>query len=180
MRNPRNGLKSIIPSMTKAIPKLAKPNRKNIGPRLGFAYRPFDNNRTVIRGGVGLYFVQYPGIIGPANSGNPPFGQSSFTYSTALPGKPTAPFLPDVTFSNPYPGGLVNSPNLHPNITAIQQNYRPGDTIVIAGEYEQGSTLNFYTGVPVHILHEPSANLWYGSQFPDAPPVFLSSARRNQ
>lgn len=55
---------------------------------------------------------------------------------------------------------------------AIQQHYRPGDTIVIDDEYEQGSTLNFYTGVPVHILHAPSANLWYGSQFPDAPQVF--------
>src|SRR5512146_327617 len=55
---------------------------------------------------------------------------------------------------------------------AIQQHYRPGDTIVIDGEYEQGSTLNFYTGIPVHILHQRSANLWYGSQFPDAPQVF--------
>lgn len=55
---------------------------------------------------------------------------------------------------------------------AIEQHYRPGDTIVIDGEYEQGSTLNFYTGIPVHILHVRSANLWYGSQFPDAPQVF--------
>ncbi len=54
----------------------------------------------------------------------------------------------------------------------VEQQYRPGDTIVINGEYEQGSTLNFYTGIPVHILHERSANLWYGSQFPDAPQVF--------
>ncbi|HEV2114670.1 MAG TPA: glycosyltransferase family 39 protein [Terriglobales bacterium] len=55
---------------------------------------------------------------------------------------------------------------------AIEKRYRPGDMIVIDDEYEQGSTLNFYTGVPVHILHAPSANLWYGSQFPDAPQVF--------
>ena len=55
---------------------------------------------------------------------------------------------------------------------AIKKQYRPGDVIVIAGEYEQGSTLNFYTGVPVHILHQRSANLWYGSSFPDAPQVF--------
>ena len=55
---------------------------------------------------------------------------------------------------------------------AIREHYRPGDTIVIDDEYEQGSTLNFYTGIPVHILHVRSANLWYGSQFPDAPQVF--------
>jgi hypothetical protein len=55
---------------------------------------------------------------------------------------------------------------------AVKNQYRPGDTIVIAGEYEDGSTLNFYTGIPLRILHEPSGNLWYGTQFPDAPRVF--------
>jgi 4-amino-4-deoxy-L-arabinose transferase-like glycosyltransferase len=55
---------------------------------------------------------------------------------------------------------------------AIKGDYRPGDTIVVAGEYEDGSTLNFYTGIPLRILHEPSGNLWYGTQFPDAPRVF--------
>src|SRR5581483_6362095 len=55
---------------------------------------------------------------------------------------------------------------------AVKKEFRPGDMIVIRDEYEQGSTLNYYTGEPVHILHAPSANLWYGSQFPDAPRVF--------
>jgi 4-amino-4-deoxy-L-arabinose transferase-like glycosyltransferase len=55
---------------------------------------------------------------------------------------------------------------------AVKNQYRPGDTIVVAGEYEDGSTLNFYTGIPLRILHEPSGNLWYGTQFPDAPRVF--------
>jgi 4-amino-4-deoxy-L-arabinose transferase-like glycosyltransferase len=59
---------------------------------------------------------------------------------------------------------------------AIMKEYKPGDIIVINGEYEQGSTLNFYTGVRVHILHERTANLWYGSFFPDAPQVFEDSA----
>jgi 4-amino-4-deoxy-L-arabinose transferase-like glycosyltransferase len=54
----------------------------------------------------------------------------------------------------------------------LQQHYRPGDIVVVDGEYEDGSTLNFYTGIPLRILHAPSANLWYGSQFPDAPRVF--------
>jgi hypothetical protein len=55
---------------------------------------------------------------------------------------------------------------------AIQKVYVPGDTIVINGEYENASTLNFYTGVPVRVLHAPGGNLWYGSKFPDAPRVF--------
>ncbi len=44
--------------------------------------------------------------------------------------------------------------------------------IVIDGEYHEASTLNFYTGMQVHVLHEPSGNLWYGAKFPDAPHIF--------
>jgi hypothetical protein len=55
---------------------------------------------------------------------------------------------------------------------AIRQHYRPGDVIVVDGQYHQASTLNFYTGYPLRVLHEPSGNLWYGSKFPDAPHVF--------
>jgi hypothetical protein len=44
--------------------------------------------------------------------------------------------------------------------------------IVIDGPYSDASTLNFYTGVRVHVLHEPSGNLWYGAKFPDAPKIF--------
>ncbi len=49
----------------------------------------------------------------------------------------------------------------------------PGDRIVINGEYESGSTLNFYTGRRVYILNGRSANLWFGSFYPDAPRIFL-------
>src|SRR5579863_952841 len=53
-----------------------------------------------------------------------------------------------------------------------QKQFRPGDVIVIDGEYHEASTLNFYAGIPVHVLHEPSGNLWYGAKFPDAPHIF--------
>ena len=55
---------------------------------------------------------------------------------------------------------------------AIQRHYRAGDVIVVDGEYHEASSLNFYTGIPLRVLHEPSGNLWYGSKFPDAPHVF--------
>jgi hypothetical protein len=60
----------------------------------------------------------------------------------------------------------------HDLAVAIQKVYRPGDLIVIDGQYHEASTLNFYTHVPVRVLHEPSGNLWYGAKFPDAPHVF--------
>jgi 4-amino-4-deoxy-L-arabinose transferase-like glycosyltransferase len=55
---------------------------------------------------------------------------------------------------------------------AIQKHYQPGDIVVVDGQYHEASTLNFYTGIPLHVLHVPSGNLWYGSKFPDAPHIF--------
>jgi 4-amino-4-deoxy-L-arabinose transferase-like glycosyltransferase len=67
----------------------------------------------------------------------------------------------------------------HDLAVAIQNEYRPGDVIVVDGEYHEASTLSFYTHlpgshvpVPVRILHEPSGNLWFGAKFSDAPHVF--------
>jgi 4-amino-4-deoxy-L-arabinose transferase-like glycosyltransferase len=59
---------------------------------------------------------------------------------------------------------------------AIRQHYRPGDAIVVDGEYHQASTLNFYLAIPLCVLHDPSGNLWYGAKFPDAPHVFETPA----
>lgn len=58
---------------------------------------------------------------------------------------------------------------------AIAAAAEPGDRIVINGEYESGSTLNFYTGREVYILNGRSANLWFGSFYPDAPRIFLEN-----
>jgi 4-amino-4-deoxy-L-arabinose transferase-like glycosyltransferase len=59
---------------------------------------------------------------------------------------------------------------------AIQEQYRPGDQIVVIGLYENASTLNFYTGIPLHSLRTPGGNMWYGTQFPGAPRVFETQA----
>jgi 4-amino-4-deoxy-L-arabinose transferase-like glycosyltransferase len=61
---------------------------------------------------------------------------------------------------------------------AIAPVIKPDDLIVIHGEYEAASTLGFYLRrpgpetKPIHILNGRSSNLWYGSFFSDAPPIF--------
>jgi 4-amino-4-deoxy-L-arabinose transferase-like glycosyltransferase len=55
---------------------------------------------------------------------------------------------------------------------AVESRWHEGDLIVIDGDYEDGSTLNYYTGHPVRVLNHREANLWYGSYWPDAPRVF--------
>jgi 4-amino-4-deoxy-L-arabinose transferase-like glycosyltransferase len=56
---------------------------------------------------------------------------------------------------------------------AIAPQVHPQDMVAIHGEYESGSTLAFYLKRNnIHILQGRSSNLWYGSFFPDAPPIF--------
>lgn len=56
---------------------------------------------------------------------------------------------------------------------AIAPTLKPDDIIIIHGEYEAGSTLGFYLKRnDIHIFEGRSSNLWYGSFFPDAPPIF--------
>ncbi|MGA9527009.1 MAG: glycosyltransferase family 39 protein [Terriglobales bacterium] len=59
---------------------------------------------------------------------------------------------------------------------AIREQYRPGDQVVVTGLYENASTLNFYGGFRLLSLHTPGGNMWYGAQFPDAPPVWETQA----
>jgi hypothetical protein len=55
----------------------------------------------------------------------------------------------------------------------IGPQLQPQDLVCIHGEYESGSTLGFYLQRNnIHILEGRSSNLWYGSFFPDAPPIF--------
>jgi len=71
-------------------------------------------------------------------------------------------------------GFVIFSPEVTSKQMALEigRAYRPGDTIVINGKYELGSTLNYYTGIQVHVLNGRDGNLWFGSFFPGEPHVF--------
>jgi 4-amino-4-deoxy-L-arabinose transferase-like glycosyltransferase len=69
---------------------------------------------------------------------------------------------------------IIFSPEISskPLAMAIKKQFAPGQTIVLNGEYSWGSTLNFYTGAQVHLVNTQKRNLWFGSLFSDAPPIF--------
>ncbi len=59
-----------------------------------------------------------------------------------------------------------------------EQQQRPAqaDLILLDGELSSGSTLLFYTRQPVHLVNGRMNGLWFGSFWPDAPPIFESEA----
>jgi 4-amino-4-deoxy-L-arabinose transferase-like glycosyltransferase len=59
-----------------------------------------------------------------------------------------------------------------PLAMAIKKQLQPGDLIVVNGAYSVASSVNFYTGAQLHMLNGRFNDLWYGSLFPDSPPVF--------
>ncbi len=70
-----------------------------------------------------------------------------------------------------YP--ILGSKGLAQTITQAQQAApHPDDLILIDGELTSGSTLIFYTGQQVHLINGRLNGLWYGSFWPDSPPIF--------
>ena len=52
---------------------LQYPDRKNFEPRIGIAWQPFKNSKTVLRGGYGIFFDQTFGDVYFQKAANPPF-----------------------------------------------------------------------------------------------------------
>jgi len=119
-----------------------EPDLNDFAPRLGFAYRL--SNKTVMRGGFGIYYAQYEGFGGAQYLEiNPPF-----TYKAVLT---TDSITPTILLSQGLPPNLVTPQNAS-NIqtSSYDRNMRhgyseswsyslqrelPGDILVEAGYY---------------------------------------------
>jgi len=72
---------------------------------------------------------------------------------------------------------ILGSKGLAEAIVAAQQEKpEPNDLILLDGEFTSGSTLVFYTRESVGVVNGRMNTLWFGSFWPDAPPLFETEA----
>ena len=59
---------------------------------------------------------------------------------------------------------------------AVSGQIEPGDKIAIYGDQAYGSSLLFYLRRRIYLVNGRTTSMWFGSQFPDAPAIFLDDA----
>ena len=58
----------------------------------------------------------------------------------------------------------------------IQRQIKLNDRIMIYGDQAFGSSLLFYTGQRIYLVNGRTTSMWFGSTYPDAPPIFLDDS----
>jgi len=145
------------PPFTKNTP-IYNTDRNNFAPRFGFAYRPFGGNRTVVRGGYGIFYNMnnYDEFLFLPY--NPPFG-NVLTYQS-LPSTPT------LSLTDPFPasGTTTGAPTAY----GIDRNLRIGYvqffTLSVQHEIARNTVLE------VSYVGNKSTRLTKGLNFNYAPP----------
>ena len=101
---------SVVSNAQEGIgPGLRQTYLRDFDPRISFAYRPFADDKTVVRGGFGIYTVTALGQLQNNNEGNPDITVNTYTNQNSATLRPTFQF-PVVTPASTgitYGGGEI-------------------------------------------------------------------------
>ncbi|ABF39537.1 hypothetical protein Acid345_0532 [Candidatus Koribacter versatilis Ellin345] len=124
------GPDALTTATVKTTDQLYPPDRNNFAPRLGFAWSPFSDAKTVIRGGVGVSYNRITDTMTGISRVNPPY---LFRYGICC-GTETG------AFGTPYVGGQID-----PNVvgTNYQSMYNYGPNPVLTNNFDPT------TGLPI-------------------------------
>jgi hypothetical protein len=149
-------------------------SKGDVGPRFGFAWDVKGTGRTIVRGGLGMFWNFTPGGTSSSKAQNPPFLQS--TLLTASPNTNYSPSL-QVSDGMPPPPGV--NPNLPPS----------GSTrSIFEVDFRDAYTLNWNVNVQQQLWTNYMVELAYsgarGRQYllkgnPNEPPAVVGVTNSN-
>jgi hypothetical protein len=155
----------IITAAQAGLPErsLVNADRNNWNPRIGLAYRPFSDNKTVVRLGYGWYTGMLPGLLSFRGTGGP--WQTNYTYSL-LNDQPTMRF-PNPFTGNQAFGGVTNLSVVNPDL----RSERAQQWNLSVGREFLGTVIDVaYVGTKTtNIPYSTNLNLLQPSTTPYAP-----------
>ncbi|MEO8129610.1 MAG: TonB-dependent receptor, partial [Bryobacteraceae bacterium] len=123
-----------FPTFTKDAP-IYNTDRNNFAPRFGFAYQPFSDAKTVIRGGYGIFFNMnnYDEFLFLPY--NPPFG-NLLTFQSL-------PTTPTISLNNPFPSNIsgAGAPTAYGVSRDLQMGYVQFFTLGVEREVMKNTIL---------------------------------------